>query len=287
MCNLHVGLLWDRTQHLVTAETGYDSGNLLCKPGIEIGMTLVIAVLNIPVSAGCSFKQRNKNFILDLDIATFIKEMRRFYDHLKVLSESVGWECRCSTNLWMLLFDLAVKEHGHRKDHRRRNFGAIDFAGLDSLPFLSVSWNFLSQPCRVIPETEAQSVCVLNWLCCLHTELLGMLMLLYLSCFTEGMSCMNKDHGCAHICRETPKGGVACECRPGFELSKNQRSCICRQRSASAYGFQSEQIVFCLQWDGTWYGLANVGWHTWAVCVWTKLELIYFLGAVTQVYWLL
>ncbi|XP_032918931.1 signal peptide, CUB and EGF-like domain-containing protein 2 isoform X2 [Catharus ustulatus] len=42
----------------------------------------------------------------------------------------------------------------------------------------------------------------------------------------EGMSCMNKDHGCAHICRETPKGGVACECRPGFELSKNQRSCI-------------------------------------------------------------
>uniref|UniRef100_A0A8C6ZUV1 Signal peptide, CUB domain and EGF like domain containing 2 n=1 Tax=Nothoprocta perdicaria TaxID=30464 RepID=A0A8C6ZUV1_NOTPE len=43
---------------------------------------------------------------------------------------------------------------------------------------------------------------------------------------SEGMSCMNKDHGCAHICRETPKGGVACECRPGFELSKNQRSCI-------------------------------------------------------------
>ncbi|XP_075282159.1 signal peptide, CUB and EGF-like domain-containing protein 2 isoform X2 [Opisthocomus hoazin] len=42
----------------------------------------------------------------------------------------------------------------------------------------------------------------------------------------EGMSCMNKDHGCAHICREAPKGGVACECRPGFELSKNQRSCI-------------------------------------------------------------
>ncbi|NXU64180.1 SCUB2 protein, partial [Horornis vulcanius] len=47
-----------------------------------------------------------------------------------------------------------------------------------------------------------------------------------LSRFPEGMSCMNKDHGCAHICRETPKGGVACECRPGFELSKNQRSCI-------------------------------------------------------------
>ncbi|XP_078273025.1 signal peptide, CUB and EGF-like domain-containing protein 1 isoform X3 [Rhinoraja longicauda] len=41
----------------------------------------------------------------------------------------------------------------------------------------------------------------------------------------EGMNCMNKDHGCAHICRETPKGGVACECRPGFELAKNQRDC--------------------------------------------------------------
>ncbi|MGH0162427.1 UNVERIFIED_CONTAM: hypothetical protein FKN15_055397 [Acipenser sinensis] len=42
----------------------------------------------------------------------------------------------------------------------------------------------------------------------------------------EGMSCMNKDHGCAHICKETPRGGAACECRPGFELAKNQRHCI-------------------------------------------------------------
>ncbi|KAJ8271495.1 hypothetical protein COCON_G00103540 [Conger conger] len=41
----------------------------------------------------------------------------------------------------------------------------------------------------------------------------------------EGLSCMNKEHGCAHICKETPKGGVACECRPGFELAKNQRGC--------------------------------------------------------------
>ncbi|XP_066503802.1 signal peptide, CUB and EGF-like domain-containing protein 2 isoform X3 [Hoplias malabaricus] len=41
-----------------------------------------------------------------------------------------------------------------------------------------------------------------------------------------GLSCMNKEHGCAHICRETPKGGVSCECRPGFELAKNQRGCI-------------------------------------------------------------
>ncbi|XP_071975240.1 signal peptide, CUB and EGF-like domain-containing protein 2 isoform X1 [Engystomops pustulosus] len=41
----------------------------------------------------------------------------------------------------------------------------------------------------------------------------------------EGQSCMNKEHGCAHICRETPRGGVACDCRPGFELAKNQRDC--------------------------------------------------------------
>uniref|UniRef100_A0A3Q3BLT6 Signal peptide, CUB and EGF-like domain-containing protein 1 n=1 Tax=Haplochromis burtoni TaxID=8153 RepID=A0A3Q3BLT6_HAPBU len=42
----------------------------------------------------------------------------------------------------------------------------------------------------------------------------------------NGMNCMNKDHGCAHICREAPgKGGVSCECRPGFELAKNQKDC--------------------------------------------------------------
>ncbi|XP_069544778.1 signal peptide, CUB and EGF-like domain-containing protein 1, partial [Brachyistius frenatus] len=40
------------------------------------------------------------------------------------------------------------------------------------------------------------------------------------------MNCMNKNHGCAHICREAPgKGGVSCECRPGFELAKNQKDC--------------------------------------------------------------
>ncbi|XP_040847390.1 signal peptide, CUB and EGF-like domain-containing protein 1 isoform X2 [Ochotona curzoniae] len=41
----------------------------------------------------------------------------------------------------------------------------------------------------------------------------------------EGMNCMNKEHGCAHICRETPKGGVACDCRPGFDLAPNQKDC--------------------------------------------------------------
>ncbi|XP_038621090.1 signal peptide, CUB and EGF-like domain-containing protein 2 isoform X3 [Tachyglossus aculeatus] len=42
----------------------------------------------------------------------------------------------------------------------------------------------------------------------------------------EGLSCMNRDHGCSHICRETPKGEAACDCRPGFQLAKNQRDCI-------------------------------------------------------------
>uniref|UniRef100_A0A803YRX3 Signal peptide, CUB domain and EGF like domain containing 1 n=1 Tax=Meleagris gallopavo TaxID=9103 RepID=A0A803YRX3_MELGA len=55
---------------------------------------------------------------------------------------------------------------------------------------------------------------------CLHTFQFS-----YLIIKLKGMNCMNKDHGCAHICRETPKGGVACECRPGFELAKNQKDC--------------------------------------------------------------
>uniref|UniRef100_A0A3Q2CDX1 Signal peptide, CUB domain, EGF-like 2 n=1 Tax=Cyprinodon variegatus TaxID=28743 RepID=A0A3Q2CDX1_CYPVA len=42
----------------------------------------------------------------------------------------------------------------------------------------------------------------------------------------EGLNCMNKEHGCAHICKESHRGGVACECRPGFELARNQRDCI-------------------------------------------------------------
>ncbi|XP_078719814.1 signal peptide, CUB and EGF-like domain-containing protein 2 isoform X3 [Lampetra fluviatilis] len=42
----------------------------------------------------------------------------------------------------------------------------------------------------------------------------------------EGMNCMNKAHGCQHICIETPKEGVACECRPGFELARNKRDCL-------------------------------------------------------------
>ncbi|ROL52103.1 Signal peptide, CUB and EGF-like domain-containing protein 3 [Anabarilius grahami] len=41
----------------------------------------------------------------------------------------------------------------------------------------------------------------------------------------EAPTCMDKNHGCAHICRETPKGTIACECRPGFQLTKNSRDC--------------------------------------------------------------
>uniref|UniRef100_A0A8C9QZL2 Signal peptide, CUB and EGF-like domain-containing protein 2 n=1 Tax=Scleropages formosus TaxID=113540 RepID=A0A8C9QZL2_SCLFO len=38
----------------------------------------------------------------------------------------------------------------------------------------------------------------------------------------EGLNCMDKNHGCAHICQETTKGGIACECRPGFQLVNNK-----------------------------------------------------------------
>uniref|UniRef100_A0A8D3D499 Signal peptide, CUB and EGF-like domain-containing protein 2 n=1 Tax=Scophthalmus maximus TaxID=52904 RepID=A0A8D3D499_SCOMX len=41
----------------------------------------------------------------------------------------------------------------------------------------------------------------------------------------EGPTCMDKNHGCAHICRETQKGGISCECRPGFHLTRNMKDC--------------------------------------------------------------
>ncbi len=47
-------------------------------------------------------------------------------------------------------------------------------------------------------------------------------------------TCMDKNHGCAHICRETPKGGIACECRPGFQLTKNNRDCKCESNHSSS-----------------------------------------------------
>ncbi|XP_074132140.1 signal peptide, CUB and EGF-like domain-containing protein 2 isoform X1 [Sminthopsis crassicaudata] len=42
----------------------------------------------------------------------------------------------------------------------------------------------------------------------------------------EGLSCLNKDYSCGHLCKETVEGGVTCDCRPGFALAKNQRDCI-------------------------------------------------------------
>lgn len=47
--------------YLVTAEVGYDFGNLL---------TFVTVGLGIPVSGG-TFKQRNKNFTLGFDLARY------------------------------------------------------------------------------------------------------------------------------------------------------------------------------------------------------------------------
>lgn len=55
--------------YLAAAEVGYAFANRLCRPVIEIGMTFVTVSLGIPVSDGCSFKQRNKNFILGFDLA--------------------------------------------------------------------------------------------------------------------------------------------------------------------------------------------------------------------------
>lgn len=44
---------------------------------------------------------------------------------------------------------------------------------------------------------------------------------------------MDKNHGCAHICRETQKGGIACECRPGFQLTHNMKDCKRKSGSTS------------------------------------------------------
>lgn len=68
----------------------------------------------------------------------------------------------------------------------------------------------------------------------------------------EGMNCMNKNHGCAHICRETPKGGIACECRPGFELTKNQRDC---KREITGMAVEEERQ------RGNAWGLGSKTWE--------------------------
>lgn len=77
----------------------------------------------------------------------------------------------------------------------------------------------------------------------------GDLLELFFASFSplEGMNCMNKNHGCAHICRETPKGGIACECRPGFELTKNQRDC--KRKQCMRDGEPSFSLRLCP--DGT------------------------------------
>lgn len=62
-------------------------------------------------------------------------------------------------------------------------------------------------------------------------------------CLAEGLSCMNKDHGCSHICKEAPRGSIACECRPGFELAKNQRDCICKYELSLGCGGVRERTA--------------------------------------------
>uniref|UniRef100_A0A8C3MS22 Uncharacterized protein n=1 Tax=Geospiza parvula TaxID=87175 RepID=A0A8C3MS22_GEOPR len=72
----------------------------------------------------------------------------------------------------------------------------------------------------------------------------------------EGMNCMNKDHGCAHICRETPKGGVACECRPGFELAKNQKDC----KYIDECSFERTCDHTCINYPGSFECLCHKGY---------------------------
>lgn len=63
---------------------------------------------------------------------------------------------------------------------------------------------------------------------------------------------MNKNHGCAHICRETPKGGIACECRPGFELTKNQRDCKCKMIRIVVGGEETKEEGLGPHQQGIW-----------------------------------
>lgn len=46
---------------------------------------------------------------------------------------------------------------------------------------------------------------------------------------------MDKNHGCAHICRETQKGGISCECRPGFQLTRNMKDCKRKSSQPEAF----------------------------------------------------
>lgn len=72
----------------------------------------------------------------------------------------------------------------------------------------------------------------------------------------EGPTCMDKNHGCAHICRETQKGGISCECRPGFQLTRNMKDCKCKSHQTYAHtrgGFIGSS------WK-RWLGLETCRW---------------------------
>lgn len=76
---------------------------------------------------------------------------------------------------------------------------------------------------------------------------------------TDGMNCMNKDHGCAHICREAPgKGGVSCECRPGFELAKNQKDCTCMSHTWHAHTHTQAHVKSLFTFSDQLTGIAGL-----------------------------
>lgn len=70
----------------------------------------------------------------------------------------------------------------------------------------------------------------------------------------EGPTCMDKNHGCAHICRETQKGGIACECRPGFQLTRNMKDCKCKSCQPQA------QFPLCDTHQNTPGGFTDSSW---------------------------
>lgn len=83
-------------------------------------------------------------------------------------------------------------------------------------------------------------------------------------CVPEGLNCMNKEHGCAHICKETPKVGVACECRPGFELARNQRGCTCTCNAHThAQMNPSKAALLCICFQCLWLHVTRSDLQPW------------------------
>lgn len=89
---------------------------------------------------------------------------------------------------------------------------------------------------------------------------------------------MDKNHGCAHICRETQKGGISCECRPGFQLTRNMKDCKCKWCQPPAWSPFCKRHTFAgtqtgRVWEG---GFIGSSWKVIRVetCWWWVITLI-------------